>query len=492
MVCPTLNAEDYQSLIDLGWRRSGTVNQTHRMKEGLGSGKRQLLNFGVAVCVCVISLCALSIATAGPGDYLYKQDNVVSCCCNYTIRLNVKKYTRNKAQRAAINRFERFLRGEHVGSTAAADEHGDKDQVMGSNGPAAAASLMSDVVVAAPGSAAASVPVDPRAERIRTALLESIEALVRAGGLPASLTPDSYTKQLRVYPYVAPAAAAKKSAAAVGAPAAPVAPAAAPSPQPQWASNAALVLSGLLRKQKQQEAPPVHVAQLLSQQLSAAATSALPPIQSFVAEPSGHLNFYIEGATATAAPATRRGSVSQDRTKKAPFVKKADSAASMPSAATAAPAAASAHLSTSTSAAATSSSNGKVHKFEVRQVPATFDATAFAVYKKYQMAVHGDKESKLTPKQYTNFLCNSPLVLSDKHPYGGFHHHYLLDDQLVAVGVVDVLPSCLSSVYLFYDPSFEFLNLGTVTAVKEIEWVQQKLLPNYPDIKFYYMGQGNA
>jgi arginine-tRNA-protein transferase len=436
------------------------------------------------------------------GDYLYKQDNVVSCCCNYTIRLNVKKYTRNKAQRAAINRFERFLRGEHVGSAAAAaDEHDDKDKAMGSNGAAAAptaasaSSPMSDVTVAAPGSAAASVPADPHAERIRTALLESIEALVRAGALPAILTPDSYTKQLRVYPYVAPAATTKKGTVASSAPAPAASPAVTSSPQPQWASNAALVLSGLLRKQKQQEATPVHVAQLLSQQLSAAATDALPPIQSFVAEPSGHLNFYIEGATAAAAPAGRRGSVSEDRTKKAPFVKKGASAPN--SSVAAAPAAASAQPSASsapTSAAATSSSvsSGKVHKFEVRQVPATFDATAFAVYKKYQMAVHGDKESKLTPKQYTNFLCNSPLVLSDKHPYGGFHHHYLLDDQLVAVGVVDVLPSCLSSVYLFYDPSFEFLNLGTVTAVKEIEWVQQKLLPNYPDIKFYYMGQGNA
>ncbi len=61
MCCKQLTALDYQALIDLGWRRSG--------------------------------------------DYLYKQDNVVSCCCNYTIRLDVTKYRRNKAQRAAVNRF---------------------------------------------------------------------------------------------------------------------------------------------------------------------------------------------------------------------------------------------------------------------------------------------------------------------------------------------------------------------------------------------------
>lgn len=73
-------------------------------------------------------------------------------------------------------------------------------------------------------------------------------------------------------------------------------------------------------------------------------------------------------------------------------------------------------------------------------------------------------------------------------PYGGFHHHYLLDGRLIAVGVVDILPSCLSSVYLFYLPEYDFLNLGTVTAVKEIEWMQRRLTPNHPQLKYYYMG----
>ena len=84
--------------------------------------------------------------------------------------------------------------------------------------------------------------------------------------------------------------------------------------------------------------------------------------------------------------------------------------------------------------------------------------------------------------------CVSFLV-QKSGPYGGFHHHYLLDGELIAVGVVDILPRCLSSVYLFYDPAFEHLNLGTVTAVKEIEWVKEKLLPQWPQIKYYYMGQ---
>lgn len=58
---------------------------------------------------------------------------------------------------------------------------------------------------------------------------------------------------------------------------------------------------------------------------------------------------------------------------------------------------------------------------------------------------------------------------------GSFHQHYRIDGKLVAVGVVDILPSCLSSVYLYCDPSLKRLNLGVFSAIKEIEWVQQRL-----------------
>jgi arginyl-tRNA---protein transferase len=44
--------------------------------------------------------------------------------------------------------------------------------------------------------------------------------------------------------------------------------------------------------------------------------------------------------------------------------------------------------------------------------------------------------------------------------YGSYHQLYRLDRRLVAVGVVDILPSGLSSVYLFYDPDEKILSLG--------------------------------
>lgn len=49
--------------------------------------------------------------------------------------------------------------------------------------------------------------------------------------------------------------------------------------------------------------------------------------------------------------------------------------------------------------------------FTVTTVPAMFDKEAFEVYKKYQIVIHKDKPEKLKPEQYSNFLCNSPIVV---------------------------------------------------------------------------------
>jgi len=55
------------------------------------------------------------------------------------------------------------------------------------------------------------------------------------------------------------------------------------------------------------------------------------------------------------------------------------------------------------------------------------------------------------------------------------------------VGVVDILPSCLSSVYCFYDPDFRHFSLGKLTALMEIQWVQQASRFR-PDLRYYYLG----
>lgn len=76
---------------------------------------------------------------------------------------------------------------------------------------------------------------------------------------------------------------------------------------------------------------------------------------------------------------------------------------------------------------------------------------------------------------------------SPPHGFGSFHQQYWLDDKLIAVGVLDILPSCVSSVYFFYDPDYSFLSLGTYSSLRELEFTQ-KLSEVIPSLKYYYMG----
>lgn len=115
-----------------------------------------------------------------------------------------------------------------------------------------------------------------------------------------------------------------------------------------------------------------------------------------------------------------------------------------------------------------------------------------AVYLKYQTTVHDDEPDKCTESKFHDFLLNSPLLeeYSANGPpcgYGSFHQQYWLDGKLIAVGVIDILPKCVSSVYFFYDPDYMNLTLGTYGALREIEFTRY-LHSLCPDIQYYYMG----
>eukprot|EP00177_Eucheuma_denticulatum_P004678 GFKZ01008500.1.p1 GENE.GFKZ01008500.1~~GFKZ01008500.1.p1 ORF type:complete len:698 (-),score=106.90 GFKZ01008500.1:1314-3407(-) len=130
--------------------------------------------------------------------------------------------------------------------------------------------------------------------------------------------------------------------------------------------------------------------------------------------------------------------------------------------------------------------------FTMELVPAQFMSDAFEVFRKYQIAIHQEEPHECTEDTYRRFLVDSPLVqhqsASDpEQVYGSFHMLYRVRGRLFAVGVVDILPRCLSSVYLFYDPDFAKLSPGTLSALKEIEWIRQSTVI-YPDLQFYYMG----
>ncbi|TPX59513.1 hypothetical protein PhCBS80983_g02385 [Powellomyces hirtus] len=129
------------------------------------------------------------------------------------------------------------------------------------------------------------------------------------------------------------------------------------------------------------------------------------------------------------------------------------------------------------------------HTFHTTLTPATYDETTYALYALYQTTIHGDAPSKLSPKRYTQFLVDSPLPKASPpdQPFGTFHHKYYVDDKLIAFAVLDILPSCLSSVYFVYDPAYDKLSLGTLSALKEIV-LAESLAKDIPTLRYYYMG----
>ena len=142
------------------------------------------------------------------------------------------------------------------------------------------------------------------------------------------------------------------------------------------------------------------------------------------------------------------------------------------------------------------SSSGSKHKWEIRLVPATETNSTFSstlketvkVYQKYQQVIHNDTPDKCTEKQFKRFLCNSPLQMDRSGPpHGSYHYQYCIDGNIMAVGVLDILPHCVSSVYLYYDPKYTFLSPGTLTSLLEITLVR-KLAKTYPAINEYYLG----
>ncbi|EFA83779.1 arginyltransferase [Heterostelium album PN500] len=145
------------------------------------------------------------------------------------------------------------------------------------------------------------------------------------------------------------------------------------------------------------------------------------------------------------------------------------------------------------------------HKLEITIRRAEYTEEVFQLYCKYQRIVHKEVEPK-KPEGFTRFLVDSPLVFVpySKEGYyskrenriieipetgfGSFHQYYRIDGKLAALGIVDILPHCLSSVYMLYDPDFQFLSIGKLTALKEIEYIQNQLSKQASQLHYYYMG----
>ena len=115
------------------------------------------------------------------------------------------------------------------------------------------------------------------------------------------------------------------------------------------------------------------------------------------------------------------------------------------------------------------------HEFTVTLEPDTFTEEKYAVFENYQRIVHEEPPSKITRHGFKRFLCDSPLkretyVDADgkERQVGSYHHCYRLDGKLVAIGVLDLLPNCVSAVYFFYHESVHCHSPGKLGALREI------------------------
>lgn len=98
------------------------------------------------------------------------------------------------------------------------------------------------------------------------------------------------------------------------------------------------------------------------------------------------------------------------------------------------------------------------HRFEVTTESDSVSQAKFQLFLKYQTTVHKEDVTSTKPKDFQRFLCTgikrspNPITASNatEKKLGSWHQCYRLDGELVAVAVLDLLPTGVSSVYVLY------------------------------------------
>ncbi|KAJ5647002.1 arginine-tRNA-protein transferase [Penicillium lividum] len=130
------------------------------------------------------------------------------------------------------------------------------------------------------------------------------------------------------------------------------------------------------------------------------------------------------------------------------------------------------------------------HRFEVNIEGDSVSQAKFDLFVKYQTTVHREDVSRWNTKDFKNFLCagikRSPATVTKSNEsekkLGSWHQCYRLDGKLIAVAVLDLVPSGVSSVYVFYDPEYEQWEFGKLSALREIAFSIEH------QYSYYYMG----
>jgi arginyl-tRNA--protein-N-Asp/Glu arginylyltransferase len=101
----------------------------------------------------------------------------------------------------------------------------------------------------------------------------------------------------------------------------------------------------------------------------------------------------------------------------------------------------------------------------------------YALYEDYINQRHSDGDMyPPSIEQFESFLCQSTESSNTRFIC------FRLDQKLLAVAVVDLLPKGVSAIYTFFDPMYEIRSLGRLAVLWQIRWAQSQ------EMDFVYLG----
>ncbi|MCJ1288582.1 Arginyl-tRNA--protein transferase 1 [Xylographa carneopallida] len=136
---------------------------------------------------------------------------------------------------------------------------------------------------------------------------------------------------------------------------------------------------------------------------------------------------------------------------------------------------------------ATKKSIEPAHKFVVTLEADTYTEEKYFLFANYQKVVHKEPPSRISKSGFRSFLCSGLAQTTyeqdgKERKLGSYHQCYRLDGRLIAMGVLDLMPQCLSSVYLMYHECVNDWEFGKLSALQEIALAVEA------GYRYYYMG----
>ncbi|KAL1197010.1 Arginyl-tRNA--protein transferase 1 [Cardamine amara subsp. amara] len=384
------------------------------------------------------------------GCYLYKHEMDKTCCPPYTIRLKATAFVPSKEQQRVSRRLERFLDGKLDVQPREQSEHTDAS----SSGKVS----VSGIKTLGAATSEEKNKVEPILDDLSKRVDQGVQRCIQSGDFPSNMQIPKASLQ-KVF-------CAKRKKLAEG------------PEQLLYTSNIAFPIAAAIKRTQTSEKGEMNNAEenrLSPETVSEMLLSAMSKVGEIpgmsIKVCKGHINFLSDAKDSFSdKDVVPNGNISKG---------------------------ANSTCEGETLHAKMDSENhqAKKRKLEIHLKRSSFDPEEHELYKRYQLKVHNDKPADVAESSYRRFLVDSPLIDvqpsgDEKVPFCGFgcfHQQYRVDGRLVAVGVVDILPKCLSSVYLFWDPDYAFLSLGKYSAMQEINWVKENEA-QCPSLEYYYLG----